>query len=401
MRVGKLDHAVRKHSHRDDADQLGHGEETATRELVAAPPTKIRSRPHHGSGRDSAAGPRHDRLIRSPVAPFGPGTISLRLYPPTSCRPQHIVRELSVQGGLALRAGFDGVMTSEHHGGFAGYMAQPLQMASSSSPSTQPAGRLPPPLAAAPLHRARGRGGGLAPRSLSGTRRARCRRGALPLDFEATGVDQRDAVARFKSSFPRLVAMLRGVDLGPLEGILRWSPCRTDPVPVLSAAVSVTAADRAAKCGAGILMEGMSTPVALARLTEAYAMPVAPAPRFSSAGSGSVASHPDLWRNSGRSTRATHRPTPSGTTRPSPPTSPPSWPIGSGGRRGGRCRRAEPPRPTSRHVSGGSPGPDRPHRRDGRRAPEGPLADRPHGLTPSSGSASTHSGGGCRRRRRG
>ena len=61
-----------------------------------------------------------------------------------------------------------------------------------------------------------------------------------------------------------------------------WSPCfeemildrsrRTrhsllagrSPVQVLSAAVSATAATRAARCGAGILMEGMSSPARLA-----------------------------------------------------------------------------------------------------------------------------------------
>ena len=31
---------------------------------------------------------------------------------------------------MALAGGFDGVMTSEHHGGFAGYLPNPLQIAS-------------------------------------------------------------------------------------------------------------------------------------------------------------------------------------------------------------------------------------------------------------------------------
>lgn len=206
------------------------------------------------------------------MAPFGPGTISLRLYPHNELAAQDVVRELSAQAGLALRAGFDGVMTSEHHGGFAGYMAQPLQMASlllaEHAEGWAAASPLLLPLRStalvaeevAWLHaRYPGRVGlGVAA-------------GALPLDFEATGVDQRDAVARFKSELPRLVAMLRGVDLGPLEGDPALVACRADPVPVLSAAVSVSAAVRAAQCGAGLLMEGMSTPVALARLTEAYA----------------------------------------------------------------------------------------------------------------------------------
>jgi hypothetical protein len=95
--------------------------------------------------------------------------------------------------------------------------------------------------------------------------------GALPLDFEAAGVDQAGAVATFKAELPRLVAMLRGEDLGDLAGDPALQACHEAPVPVLSAAVSVTAAVRAARCGAGILMEGMSGPERLARLTLAFA----------------------------------------------------------------------------------------------------------------------------------
>src|SRR5471030_2962960 len=40
-----------------------------------------------------------------------------------------MVRELRDQAVLGTEAGFDGVMTSEHHGGFAGYMPNPLQAA--------------------------------------------------------------------------------------------------------------------------------------------------------------------------------------------------------------------------------------------------------------------------------
>ena len=64
--------------------------------------------------------------------------------------------------------------------------------------------------------------------------------------------------------------MLRGEELGDLEGDPALLACRRAPVPVLSAAVSVAAAVRAARCGAGILMEGMSAPDRLARLTRAF-----------------------------------------------------------------------------------------------------------------------------------
>jgi alkanesulfonate monooxygenase SsuD/methylene tetrahydromethanopterin reductase-like flavin-dependent oxidoreductase (luciferase family) len=94
--------------------------------------------------------------------------------------------------------------------------------------------------------------------------------GALPLDFSAAGIDQADAVDRFKAELPRLVAMLRGEDLGDLDGDPALRACREAPIPVLSAAVSGAAAVRAARCGAGILMEGMSAPERLARVTRAF-----------------------------------------------------------------------------------------------------------------------------------
>ena len=204
-------------------------------------------------------------------APFAPGSVSIRLYPHNELLANGIVSKLCAQAGLALGSGFDGVMTSEHHGGFAGYMAQPLQMASFVL-EEHPTGWA----AAAPLllplrstalvaeevawlqARHRGRVGlGVAA-------------GALPRDFAAAGVSQADAIDRFKSELPRLVAMLRGEDLGELEGDPALLACRQAPVPVLSAAVSVAAAVRAARCGAGILMEGMSAPPRLARLTRAF-----------------------------------------------------------------------------------------------------------------------------------
>jgi len=64
----------------------------------------------------------------SATAPFEPGSISMRLYPHTELGATGAMEEICRQAGLALDAGFDGVMTSEHHGGFAGYIPNPLQM---------------------------------------------------------------------------------------------------------------------------------------------------------------------------------------------------------------------------------------------------------------------------------
>ncbi len=210
---------------------------------------------------------------RTSNAPFAPGSISLRLYPHNELPAEgDRQRALSRRPVLALASGFDGIMTSEHHGGFAGYMAQPLQMASfvleEHATGWAAAAPLLLPLRATALVaeevawlRARhpGRVGlGVAA-------------GALPLDFEVAGVAQSESVDRFKSELPRLVAMLRGDALGDLEGDPALLSCRDEPVPVLSAAVSAAAAVRAARCGAGILMEGMSAPARLAPLTSAFA----------------------------------------------------------------------------------------------------------------------------------
>ena len=64
-----------------------------------------------------------------PTRPLAPGSISLRLYPHAGLPAPEVVRELQHQAVLGVEAGFDGVMTSEHHGGFAGYMPNPLQAA--------------------------------------------------------------------------------------------------------------------------------------------------------------------------------------------------------------------------------------------------------------------------------
>jgi alkanesulfonate monooxygenase SsuD/methylene tetrahydromethanopterin reductase-like flavin-dependent oxidoreductase (luciferase family) len=223
-------------------------------------------REESGAGRPTKSSPSSQSS-----SPFGAGSVSIRLYPHNELPAGAIVRELCAQAAFALGNGFGGVMTSEHHGGFAGYMAQPLQMASfileENVTGWAAAAPLLLPLRSTALvaeevawlqARHPGRVGlGVAA-------------GALPLDFEAAGVSQVDAIERFKAELPRLTAMLRGEELGQLEGDPALLACRGAPVPVLSAAVSVAAAVRAARCGAGILMEGMSAPERLARLTEAF-----------------------------------------------------------------------------------------------------------------------------------
>jgi alkanesulfonate monooxygenase SsuD/methylene tetrahydromethanopterin reductase-like flavin-dependent oxidoreductase (luciferase family) len=205
------------------------------------------------------------------AVPFAPGSVSFRLYPHNDLPATEVVRELCAQGAGALGIGFDGVMTSEHHGGFAGYMATPLQVAGfvleDSAVGWAAACPLLLPLRATvsiaeEVAWLRARHPGRVGLGVAA--------GALPLDFEVMEVPLEEAVVRFKRELPRIIDLLRGEDLGPLAGDPALQACAADPVPVLSAAVSPAAARRAARYGAGILMEGMSGLDRLVRLCSEY-----------------------------------------------------------------------------------------------------------------------------------
>jgi alkanesulfonate monooxygenase SsuD/methylene tetrahydromethanopterin reductase-like flavin-dependent oxidoreductase (luciferase family) len=204
-------------------------------------------------------------------APFSRGSVSLRLYPHNELAAPEVVGELCAQGALGGASGFDGVMTSEHHGGFPGYLPNPLQAAGFIL-AEGPAGWVaacPLLLPLRPTALVAEEVAWLAARH-PGRVGVGVAAGALPLDFEVMGVAVDSAVAVFRTELPRLVDLLSGRGLGPLAGDPALRAGADHPVPVLSAAVSPAAARRAARSGAGILMEGMSPPEGLARITSAY-----------------------------------------------------------------------------------------------------------------------------------
>ena len=204
-------------------------------------------------------------------APFAAGSVSLRLYPHNELDAGGIVRELCHQAMLGLAGGFDGIMTSEHHGGFAGYLPNPLQMSSfileeneggwvAACPMLlplRPVAQVAEEVAWLESRHPRRVGLGVAA-------------GALPGDFEAMGVPFEEAVPLFKTRLPEVVDLLRGRNLGVLQGDRALQRCVASPVPVLSAAASLAAARRAAGCGAGILTEGMSSAKRLRSICDAY-----------------------------------------------------------------------------------------------------------------------------------
>ncbi|HEY3843461.1 MAG TPA: LLM class flavin-dependent oxidoreductase [Acidimicrobiales bacterium] len=203
--------------------------------------------------------------------PFAPGSISLRLYPHNDLAPSEVLSEICAQASAALRHGFDGIMTSEHHGGFAGYLPNPLQVATFILEENDEgwAAACPLLLPLRPTALVAEEVAWLAARH-PGRVGLGVAAGALPLDFEAMDVPLGSAVDRFKSELPRLVDMLGGRDLRELGNDPALSAGREHPVPVLSAAASVTAARRAAHSGAGLLLEGMSSVDRLRRICDGY-----------------------------------------------------------------------------------------------------------------------------------
>jgi alkanesulfonate monooxygenase SsuD/methylene tetrahydromethanopterin reductase-like flavin-dependent oxidoreductase (luciferase family) len=203
--------------------------------------------------------------------PLGAGSVSLRIYPHNDLPAPAIVDELRGQARLAAEHGFDGVMVAEHHGGFAGYLANPIQTAGWML-EAMPTGWAAPcplllPLRPAALvaeeiawlaARFPGRVGlGLAA-------------GALPDDFEIMGVSMDGLAARFAEGLELVSAALSGRDGGRIAGDPAVARCVDAPIPLVSAAMGFTAVRRAAATGAGLLFDSMSPPERVRQLTDAY-----------------------------------------------------------------------------------------------------------------------------------
>jgi alkanesulfonate monooxygenase SsuD/methylene tetrahydromethanopterin reductase-like flavin-dependent oxidoreductase (luciferase family) len=187
--------------------------------------------------------------------------VSLRLYPHNDLpTPAAVVDELRTQAALAAQHGFDGVMTSEHHGGFHGYLPNPLQAAGWCLEAMATGWAAPCPLLL-PLR----------PPALVGEEIAwmaarfpgrvglGVASGALRDDFDIMHVPMHDLAARFTTAFEELAGMLDGSNPGALAGDAAVAACAEHPVPVLSAAMGFTAVRRAARLGAGLLFDSLST----------------------------------------------------------------------------------------------------------------------------------------------
>jgi alkanesulfonate monooxygenase SsuD/methylene tetrahydromethanopterin reductase-like flavin-dependent oxidoreductase (luciferase family) len=203
--------------------------------------------------------------------PFAPGSVSVRLYPHNDLPATAIVDELFGHAALAAESGFDGVMTSEHHGGFHGYLPNPLQVTGWQLEAMASGWAAPCPLLL-PLRPAAMVAEEVAwlDARFPGRVGVGVAAGSLPADFEVMGVPMDDLTARFTAGIEQLSGYLRGTDQGILAGDPALKRCVDRPLPFLSAAMSLTAARRAARVGAGLIFESLSATDRVRQISDAY-----------------------------------------------------------------------------------------------------------------------------------
>ncbi|HVV77423.1 MAG TPA: LLM class flavin-dependent oxidoreductase [Mycobacteriales bacterium] len=199
------------------------------------------------------------------------GSVSLRLYPHLQLPPTDIVQELLTQGRLAEQSGFDGVMVSEHHNAFAGYLPNPIQAAGWLLDVTQEAWAAPCPLLLPlrPTAMVAEEIAWLAAR-FPGRVGVGVAAGSLEADFTIAGTTKDDLTARFADAMRTLADMLGGRDPGLLPDDPAITRCTTDPIPVVSAAMSPAACRRAAAAGIGLLFDSLTTVARCRDLVDVY-----------------------------------------------------------------------------------------------------------------------------------
>jgi alkanesulfonate monooxygenase SsuD/methylene tetrahydromethanopterin reductase-like flavin-dependent oxidoreductase (luciferase family) len=213
----------------------------------------------------------HESGSDAPSQALASGSVSLRLYPHADLPAPRIVEELRAQAALAAEVGFDGVMTSEHHGGFPGYLPNPLQAAGWCLEAMPRGWAAPCPLLLplrATTHVAEDVAW-LAAR-FPGRVGVGVAAGALDADFALVHQSMDGLTERFAAALEELAGVLAGRDLGALGDDPAVRACVEHPVPLVSAAMGFTAVRRAARVGAGLLMDSLSTPERCRELTDAY-----------------------------------------------------------------------------------------------------------------------------------
>lgn len=202
--------------------------------------------------------------------PLAPGQISLRIYP-HAVPARECVEEMCHQATLAEAAGFDGLMTSEHHGGFPGYIPNPLQLAGWLLESTSSIWAAPCPLLLPLKHWTHvvEEIAWLAAR-FSGRVGAGFATGGLAQDFEMADLDFSEAGARFRTAMPEVGKALRGEAEGELAKDPAIAACADSPIRLSCAAQGPVGARRAAGFRMGTLYDSLQTLDRMRVVTDAY-----------------------------------------------------------------------------------------------------------------------------------
>jgi alkanesulfonate monooxygenase SsuD/methylene tetrahydromethanopterin reductase-like flavin-dependent oxidoreductase (luciferase family) len=200
-----------------------------------------------------------------------PGSVSLRLYPHLALPASEIVTELLAQARHGEQVGFDGLMVSEHHNAFAGYLPNPIQAASWLLDTTERAWAAPCPvlLTLRPAALVAEEIAWLAAR-YPGRVGVGLAAGSLEADFAIAGTTKQDLASRFSDAMQTVSAMLLGRDPGLLPEDPAIRRCAAAPVPVVSAANSATACTRAATTGVGLLFDSLTTVTRCSELAHGY-----------------------------------------------------------------------------------------------------------------------------------
>jgi alkanesulfonate monooxygenase SsuD/methylene tetrahydromethanopterin reductase-like flavin-dependent oxidoreductase (luciferase family) len=204
------------------------------------------------------------------VTVLAPGSISLRVYP-LDLPPAEIVAEMRREARLAEEAGFDGCMVSEHHGGFANYLPNPLLASTWLLDATERMWAAPCPtlLPLRPVsqlvedlawthHRFPGRiGVGVGA-------------GSIPVDFELAGVPHGEMFPRYRAALKELSDALGGRASGPLADDLGVKALAPGEIPIVAGVQTVKTTERAARLGMGVLFNSLQTIDAVREQTDAY-----------------------------------------------------------------------------------------------------------------------------------
>jgi alkanesulfonate monooxygenase SsuD/methylene tetrahydromethanopterin reductase-like flavin-dependent oxidoreductase (luciferase family) len=204
------------------------------------------------------------------MQPLAPHQVSLRLYPHPGSAGE-IVEGVLRQARQAEEAGFDGVMISEHHGGFPGYLPDPVQFTAFVLGATERIWAAPCPLLL-PLRHWSHTAEQLAWLAARFPERvgAGFAIGGLDQDFEMADLDYENRRALFNEALPRVIAALRGEAEGALARDAAIAACRERPLPIVIAAQGPKGVDRAGSLDAGVLYDSMQTVERMATLSERH-----------------------------------------------------------------------------------------------------------------------------------